>query len=71
MGHINFKDHTLIKRQYVGKKMNATGEHPRTKSNEENVKNNLCLLLEVVHVFKVLEFKATWMQRVPWKNYKE
>jgi hypothetical protein len=26
MGHINFKDHALIKRYWAGKKMNATGE---------------------------------------------
>jgi hypothetical protein len=25
MGHINFKDHALIKRKWVGKKMNAMG----------------------------------------------
>jgi len=24
MGHINFEDHALIKRQWIGKKMNAT-----------------------------------------------
>jgi hypothetical protein len=26
MGRINFKDHALIKRQWVGKKMNAMGK---------------------------------------------
>jgi hypothetical protein len=59
MGCINFEDHVLIKRQWVGKKMNVTGGMFKDKKNKVIVENSLRLLLEVVHVFKVLEFTTT------------
>jgi hypothetical protein len=31
IGHINFKDHTLIKRQWVGKKLNAMSRKFKNK----------------------------------------
>jgi hypothetical protein len=59
MGHINFEDHALIKRWWVGKKMIATSETFKDKKNEVTVESNLCLLLEDMHIFKVLEFTTT------------
>jgi hypothetical protein len=59
MGRINFEDHVLIKRWWAGKKMNATSGMFKDKKNKVIVKSSLRLLLEVVHVFKVLEFTAT------------
>ncbi len=56
MGHINFEDHALIKRHWVGKQMNATSEMFKDEKKGVTVKNNLHLLLEVMHVFEVLEF---------------
>jgi SUMO ligase MMS21 Smc5/6 complex component len=56
MGRINFKDHALIKRQQVDEKMNVTSKMFKDEKNGVHVNNNLCLLLEVVHVFEVLEF---------------
>ncbi len=56
MGRINFKDHVLIKRQWANEKMNVMGEMFKDKKNWITVENNLHLLLEVVCVFKVLEF---------------
>jgi hypothetical protein len=53
MGHINFEDHVLIKRWWACKKMNATSGMFKDKKNKVIIKNNLCLLLEMVHVFKV------------------
>ncbi len=60
MGYINYKDHELIKRQRVGKKMNVTdGMFKDEKKKRVTIENNFCLLLEVVNVFKILEFKVT------------
>jgi hypothetical protein len=59
MGRINCKDHVLIKRQWVGKKKNATGEMFKDEKNEVIVKSDFRLLLEVVSIFKVVKFKAT------------
>jgi hypothetical protein len=60
MGYINYKDHALIKRQRVGKKMNVTGGMFKDeKKKRVTIENNFRLLLEVVNVFKILEFKIT------------
>jgi len=60
MGYINYKDHELIKRQRVGKKMNVTdGMFKDEKKKRVTIENNFRLLLEVVNVFKILEFKVT------------
>jgi hypothetical protein len=59
MGHINFKDHALIKRRQASKTMNETSEMFKDKKNKVIVNSNLCLLLEVIRVFKVLEFTTT------------
>jgi hypothetical protein len=56
MGHINFEDHVLTKRQHVGKKMNVMDEMFKDEKNGVIVESNLYLLLEVVHIFEVLEF---------------
>jgi len=56
MGHISFNDHALVKRQWVGKKMNVMGGMFKDKRKRVTIKSNLRLLLEVVHVFKVLKF---------------
>jgi hypothetical protein len=56
MGHINFEDHALIKRYQVGKKVNAMNRMFRDEKKKVTVEINLCLLLEVTHVFEVLEF---------------
>ncbi len=62
MGYINYKDHALIKRQRVGKKMNVTGGMFKDeKKKRVTIENNFRLLLEVVNVFKILEFKITWV----------
>ncbi len=53
---INFKDHALIKIQWANEKMNVTGKTFKDKKNGVTVKSNLCLLLEIVSVFEVLEF---------------
>jgi len=36
MGHINCKDHVLIKRQHVGKKMNAMGRMFKDEKKQGN-----------------------------------
>jgi hypothetical protein len=56
---INFKDHVLIKKWWVSKKMNVTSRKFKDKKNRVIVENNLCLLLKVVRIFKILEFTAT------------
>jgi acyl CoA:acetate/3-ketoacid CoA transferase alpha subunit len=56
MGRINFKDHALIKRQQVDEKMNVTSKMFKDEKNGVIVKISLCLLLEVVRIFEVLEF---------------
>ncbi len=61
MGRISFEDHALIKRRWASKKMNATSGMFKDKKNKITVENSLHLLLEVVHVFKVLEFTTTWV----------
>jgi hypothetical protein len=58
MGYINFEDHVLIKRWWANEKMNVTGGMFKDKKNKITIKSSLHLLLEVVHVFKVLEFRA-------------
>jgi hypothetical protein len=71
MGCINFEDHALIKKWKESKKLNVTGEMFKDEKSGVTIKSNLRLLLEIVHDFKVLEFTATWMQRVWLKNYKK
>jgi hypothetical protein len=56
MGHVNFKDHALIKRQRANEKMNLTGGMLKDEKNMIIVESKLRLLLEVVCVFEVLEF---------------
>jgi hypothetical protein len=56
MGHINFEDHTLTKRWWSDEKMNVMNGMFKDEKNKVTIKNNLCLLLKVVHIFKVLEF---------------
>jgi hypothetical protein len=56
MGCINFEDHALINKRWASKKMNALVSKFKDEKNGIIVKSNLCLLLEVVRVFKVLEF---------------
>jgi hypothetical protein len=58
MGHINYKDHALIKRWQVGKK-NAKDKKFKDEKNGVTVESCFCLLLEVVSVFEVLEFITT------------
>jgi hypothetical protein len=53
MGHINFEDHALIKRQRVDEKKNVMNIMCKDVKNWGNVKNDLCLLLEIVCIFKV------------------
>jgi hypothetical protein len=55
MGHINLKDHALINRWWENEKMNVTIRCLR-KKNGITIENDLCLLLEVVCIFEVLEF---------------
>jgi hypothetical protein len=55
MGHINFEDHALIKKQHASKQMNMTSKMFKDEKNGVIVKSNLHLLLEV-HIFEVLEF---------------
>jgi hypothetical protein len=57
--HINFEDQTLIKRWQACSKLNVMGGLFKDKENKVIVKRRLCLLQEVVHVFKVLEFIVT------------
>jgi hypothetical protein len=59
MGHINFEDYALIKRWWACKKMNVTGKMFKDQKKKVTVKSNLRLLLEVMRVFKVLEFIIT------------
>jgi hypothetical protein len=68
MGHIKFKD-VLIKRWQTNEKMNVMGGMFKDKKKWENHRNQLCLLLEVMRIFKVLEFTTIWVQRVQLKNY--
>jgi hypothetical protein len=56
MGHINFKDHALIKRRWACKKMNVMGGKFKDEKNEVIIESNLRLLLKVVCIFEVLEF---------------
>jgi hypothetical protein len=56
MGHINFKDHVLIKRWRAYEKMNMMGKMFKDVKKKVIVESNLHLLLEIVRVFKVLEF---------------
>jgi hypothetical protein len=56
---INFEDHTLIKRWWGGKKINATSRKLKDKKKRVIVKNCFHLLQKVVSVFKFLEFIAT------------
>jgi hypothetical protein len=58
MGHINFEDWVLIKRWQACKK-NATSQKFKDGKNGVIVKSCFCLLLEVVNIFKVLEFIVT------------
>ncbi len=59
MGHINFEDRVLIKRWGASKKMNAMGDKFKDEKIGVVVENKSPLLLEVVHVFEVLELTIT------------
>ncbi len=60
LGRINFEDHVLIKRWWASKKMNVMGGMFKgEKKNEVIVKSSLCLLLEIVNIFEVLEIITT------------
>ncbi len=39
MSYINFEDHALIKKQWVGEKMNAMGEMFKYKKNGVTIKS--------------------------------
>jgi hypothetical protein len=56
MGHINFKDHALIIKKWACKKMNAMSGKFKDGKKKVTIESSLRLLLEVVHIFKVLEF---------------
>ncbi len=56
IGCINFEDHVLIKRQRVDEKMNVRAGCSRIRKNRVIIESNLCLLLEVMCIFEVLEF---------------
>jgi hypothetical protein len=56
---INFEDHALIKRQRADKKMNATSERFKDEKNGVTIESSLHLLLEVVRIFKILEFTTS------------
>jgi hypothetical protein len=56
MGHINFEDHALIKRQRVGKTMNVMSGMFKDEKIGVTIKSSLHLLLDVVRIFEVLEF---------------
>jgi hypothetical protein len=56
MGWINFEDHALIKKWWAYEKLNMMGRMFKDVKNKVIVESNLHLLLEVVHVFEVLEF---------------
>jgi len=71
MGRINFEDHALIKRWWACKKLNVRRERFKDEKNMVTVESNLHLLLEVVCIFKVLEFTSAWVQIVPLKNYRK
>jgi hypothetical protein len=58
-GHINFEDHALIKRWGPSKNMNAMADKFKDERIGITIKSNSRLLLEVVRVFKVLEFIIT------------
>jgi len=58
MGHINCKDHALIKRWWKNKKMNVMGMMFDEKEGVI-VKSDFHVLLEVVSIFEVMEFTAT------------
>jgi hypothetical protein len=58
IGCINFEDHVLIERWRASKRMNAMGGKFKDKKKRVTIKNNLHLLVEVVCIFKVLEFIA-------------
>jgi hypothetical protein len=59
IGRINFEDHALINRCQENKKLNVMGGKFKDKKNGVIVKISLHLLLEVVHVFEILEFPTT------------
>jgi hypothetical protein len=59
MGHINFKDHAIITRWWVGKNECDEQQAQRRKKNGVIIKSSLHLLLKVVCIFEVLEFIAT------------
>ncbi len=59
MGHINFEDHAIITRWWVGKNECDEQQAQGRKKNGVIVKSSLHLLLKVVCIFEVLEFIAT------------
>jgi hypothetical protein len=58
IGCINFEDHALIKRWRVSEKMNVIGGMFKDKKKEVTIENSLRLLLEVVHIFAILELEV-------------
>jgi hypothetical protein len=57
MGCINFKAHALTKRRWENLKNECDGRDVQgQKKKGVTVESSLRLLLEVVHIFKVLEF---------------
>jgi hypothetical protein len=58
MGCMNFEDHALIKRWQAGKKLNVMSETFKDEKKRVTVESSLHLLLEVMRIFKVLEFTS-------------
>jgi hypothetical protein len=56
MGCINSEDETLIKRWWVGKKMNATGRMFKDEKKGITIKSCFGLSPKIVNIFEVLEF---------------
>jgi hypothetical protein len=55
MGCINFEDHVLIKRQWVGDKMNVMSGKLKDGKKWRNHHKWFSFLAKVVSIFKVLE----------------
>ncbi len=55
-GLINFEDHALIKRQQGDGKMNVMSEMFKDEKKGVTIESSLHLLLEVMHIFEVLNF---------------
>ncbi len=59
MGYINSEDQVLIKIWWVGKKMNVMDKMFKDEKKKGNCQKQFTFVMEVVHIFKVLEFTAT------------